>query len=131
MIAKRGSFYELANKGVFSLMPYQPGKAIDEVKRELGVTDVVKLASNENPRGPSPLVLGHIRGELEGIARYPDSNAFTLKTALAEKHNIGPECITIGNGSNDILEMAARVFLGHGTNAVFSKYAFAVYPMVT
>lgn len=131
MTAEQSSIITRANPGVAALRPYQPGKAFDEVKREFGITDVVKLASNENPRGPSPLVVESIRQELKDISRYPDSNAFRLKEALANKHQVLPECITVGNGSNDVLEIVARVFLRPGSNAVFSRYAFAVYPMVT
>jgi len=122
---------DLAPEYVKAIAPYQPGKPVSELQRELGLTDIVKLASNENPLGASPLALAAMRGALDGVARYPDGNGFELKTALARHHGIAPEQIVLGNGSNDVLELAARVFLRPGAAAVFSRHAFAVYPLVT
>lgn len=124
-------FLALATPGVQALQPYQPGKPIEELEREYGIRDAVKLASNENPLGPGPAALDAIRGQLPELARYPDGNGFALKAALAEKHGIEPERITLGNGSNDILELLARAFVTPEHEIVFSAHAFAVYPIVT
>jgi histidinol-phosphate aminotransferase len=121
----------LATPGVQGLSPYQPGKPIEELEREYGVTGAIKLASNENPLGPSPRALIAVRDALADIHRYPDGNGFVLKSALARKHNVKPECITLGNGSNDILEFMARAFVLPENEVVFSEHAFAVYPIVT
>jgi len=121
----------LAVPGVRGLEPYQPGKPIEELEREYGVSGAIKLASNENPLGPSPRALAAARDALSDIHRYPDGNGFVLKSALARKHGIKPECITLGNGSNDILEFLARAFVQPENEVVFSEHAFAVYPIVT
>ena len=123
--------FSLATKGVQSLSPYQAGKPIDELEREYGVTDIIKLASNENPLGPSPKVVSALQGELADLARYPDGNAFALKDALAKKHAVDIEQITVGNGSNDILEILTRAFVTTEHEIIFSQHAFAVYPIVT
>lgn len=123
--------FNLATKGVQSLSPYQAGKPIEELKREYGVSDVIKLASNENPLGPSPKVLSAIENELAELSRYPDGNAFDLKAALAKKHNVAENQITIGNGSNDILEILTRAFVTPEHEVIFSQHAFVVYPIVT
>ncbi|GLQ30762.1 histidinol-phosphate transaminase [Litoribrevibacter albus] len=119
--------------GVAKLHPYQPGKPVDELARELGLNpdDIVKLASNENPLGPSKRVLAAIEAELPELTRYPDGNGFELKQALSSRFDLKPNQITLGNGSNDVLDLIARAFLQPGTNAVFSQYAFAVYPIST
>lgn len=122
---------EICAPGVRALKPYEPGKPISELQREFGVRDVIKLASNENPLGPSPKALAAVRTALAGLAIYPDGKAHALRQALAAKHNIDPACITLGNGSEQNLELIARAFLEPGKNAVFSRYAFAVYPIVT
>lgn len=124
-------FLELAAPGVRSLRPYEPGKPLSELEREYGVRDAIKLASNENPLGPSPRALEAVRAVMHELALYPDGNCFELKAALAERHGVAPEQITVGNGSNDVLEFVARVFLQPGREAVFSEHAFAVYPIVT
>ena len=123
-------FSNLAVAGVQGLNPYQPGKPIEELERELGISNILKLASNENPLGPSSTVLKALEDDLE-LALYPDGNGFTLKQALAKKLAVAQEQITLGNGSNDILDMIARVFLCEGREAIFSQYAFAVYPIAT
>ncbi len=122
--------YTRAVPGVSSLTPYQPGKPIEEVERELGIPNATKLASNENPLGPSPLVLAAMRECLDSIALYPDANGFRLKKALGEHLKVSPETLILGNGSNDVLDLIARVFVGPGDEVVFSQYAFLVYSLV-
>ncbi len=122
---------ELCSRGVRGLKPYEPGKPIAELQRELGIRDVIKLASNENPLGPSPKALAAIRNALAGLAAYPDGQAYELRQAIAEKHRIDPRCITLGDGSDQNLEFLARAFLEPGCNAVMSRHAFAVYAIVT
>jgi histidinol-phosphate aminotransferase len=124
-------FLALANAGINGLNPYQAGKPIEELQRELGLTDIVKLASNENPLGPGAAALAACERALRDMTRYPDANGFELKRALAEKFDLRPEQLTLGNGSNDVLDLVARVFLRPGTSAVFSQYAFVVYPIAT
>jgi histidinol-phosphate aminotransferase len=117
--------------GVLSLEAYTPGMPIDELQRRLGLKDVVKLASNENPLGPSPRVKAALAAAASGenLALYPDGSGFRLKQKLAEFHRIETNRITLGNGSNDILEFLSRVYLGPGRAAMFSAHAFAVYPI--
>ncbi len=122
---------DLALDAVKALLPYQPGKPIDELERELGLTNIVKLASNENPLGPSLLVKQAIEKSIDEVSLYPDGNGFALKQALANKHSITSEMITLGNGSNDVLDIIARVFLSEGREAIFSEYAFVVYAIAT
>ncbi|AGA86524.1 histidinol-phosphate transaminase [Stutzerimonas stutzeri] len=126
-------YLALAQPGVQKLSPYVPGKPVDELARELNLdpAGIVKLASNENPLGPSPKVLDAIRAELSELTRYPDGNGFALKQRLAERYSVGINQVTLGNGSNDILELIARAYLAPGLNAVFSEHAFAVYPIAT
>ena len=124
---------------VAQLQPYIPGKPVDELEREYGVKNAVKLASNENPLGPSPKVLSHLSlllSKPQELARYPDGNGFTLKNKLIEKFstdgtNLLSEQITLGNGSNDVLDLLARTFASIDDEVIFSQYAFAVYPIVT
>ena len=118
---------------VRAIAPYQPGKPIAELAREMHLAedDIVKLASNENPLGASPRALAAMENVLMEIARYPDGNGFLLKSALAEKYAVALNQIVLGNGSNDLLELAARAFLAPGTSAIYSQYAFAVYPLAT
>lgn len=126
-----GNLLERVNPGVEALSPYEPGKPVEELERELGLTGVIKLASNENPLGPAPSarrVLAQWRGDL---ARYPDGNGHALKARLAAIHDIEPDRITLGNGSNDVLDLVARLFLGPDRAALFARHAFAVYPIVT
>jgi histidinol-phosphate aminotransferase len=126
------AFVKNALAGVRALAPYEPGMPIEELQRRLGVVDAVKLASNENPLGISPKVRAALEAAMAGhLERYPDGSGFRLKKKLAELHAIAPERITLGNGSNDILEFIARVFLGPGRAAMFSQHAFAVYPIAT
>ncbi|MEK1939064.1 MAG: histidinol-phosphate transaminase [Pseudomonas sp.] len=126
-------FLALAQPGVQKLSPYVPGKPVDELARELNLdpASIVKLASNENPLGPSPKALEAIRQAAAELTRYPDGNGFELKAALAERCAVQANQVTLGNGSNDILELVARAYLAPGLNAVFSEHAFAVYPIAT
>ena len=124
-------FIDLAVSGIKGLSPYLPGKPIEELERELGISDILKLASNENPMGPSIAVMEALKKGFAETELYPDGNGFILKQALAEKLSVELNQITLGNGSNDILDMIARVFLCEGREAVFSQYAFAVYPIAT
>jgi len=125
------NLFSLATHGVQLLKPYQPGKPLAELEREYGIRNAVKLASNENPLGPSPAALKVIREQLHDLARYPDGNGFALKAALASKHGVDVAQITLGNGSNDILELLARAFVTPDNEVIFSQHAFAVYPIVT
>lgn len=124
-------FVAHALAGIRALTPYQPGKPIEELQRELRLNDVIKLASNENPLGASPKARQAVEAALAELQLYPDGSAFRLKRALARQLGVAAEQITIGNGSNEILELLARVFLAPGRAALFSEYAFAVYPIVT
>ncbi|MBV1904971.1 MAG: histidinol-phosphate transaminase [Pseudomonadales bacterium] len=122
--------YQL-NEKVLSMQPYQGGKPIEELTRELGITDIIKLASNENPRGSSLAVQRALRDFGTEFSRYPDGNGYVLKEALAAKYNIPTDMLTLGNGSNDVLDLIARVALSPETNAIMCEYAFVVYPLVT
>ncbi len=123
--------FNLAVQGVQKLVPYTAGKPIDELERELGLTKIVKLASNENALGLGAKARLAIEKTLSELSRYPDGNGFNLKTALAKKTGVMVEQITLGNGSNEILELLARTFLTPELEVVFSQHAFAVYPLVT
>ena len=116
-----------------AIAPYQPGKPISELARELGLDEntIVKLASNENPLGVSALAIQAIEQQLRDMSRYPDGSGFELKRALASRYDIGRDQIVLGSGSNDVLEMVARAFLSANDSAVFSEHAFAVYPLAT
>lgn len=121
----------LAVSGVQGLTPYVPGKPIEELERELGVTDALKLASNENPLGASPKAREAVLASLDELASYPDGNGLALKSVLARRLDLQVDQITLGNGSNEILELVARAYLGPGREAVFPAHAFAIYPLVT
>jgi histidinol-phosphate aminotransferase len=122
-----------APEHVRRLSPYVPGKPIDELARDYGLAEsgIVKLASNENPRGPSANAKQAIVDAASGVTRYPDGNGFALKEALAARFRVMPEQVVLGNGSNDILELATQAFLLPGDEAVYSQHAFAVYPLAT
>ena len=122
-------YRKLAAPAVLALTPYVPGKPLSELEREYGIADSVKLASNENPLGPSPRALAAAARALQEIRLYPDGNGHELRQALARHHQLAPECITLGNGSNDVLVMLADAFLSPGAEAVLSEYCFAVYPL--
>ncbi len=124
---------DLAPRHVRAIAPYQPGKPISELARELGLAeaDIVKLASNENPLGPSPRALAAAQDALHDMALYPDGAGFALKAKLSAKLGVAHDQIVLGNGSNDILDIAAQAFLSPGASAVHAQHAFAVYPIAT
>lgn len=123
----------LAPPYVRAIAPYLPGKPISELARELGLNaaDIVKLASNENPLGPSPRALAAAQDALHDMALYPDGAGFALKAKLSDMLGVRANQIVLGNGSNDILDMVARAFLAPGASAVYAQHAFAVYPIAT
>jgi histidinol-phosphate aminotransferase len=118
---------------VRAIAPYQGGKPISEVAREFGLDEarIVKLASNENPLGIPESAKRAMSAAMADLARYPDSNGFDLKAAISEKFGVPADWITLGNGSNDILELAARSLVSPGQSVVYSQYSFAVYPLAT
>lgn len=122
-----------APENIKAIAPYQGGKPITELAREMGlnVEDIVKLASNENPLGISPKAEYAIQEAILEIARYPDGNSFELRDAVSRKFNVAPNQIVFGNGSNDILELVARAYLTSEHETIYSQHAFAVYPLVT
>ena len=124
---------ELSPSYVRSIAPYQPGKPISELAREMGLDEasIVKLASNENPRGTGPRTRAAIEAAIGEVARYPDGNGHDLKQALSRRYGVDMSSIVLGNGSNDVLELVALAFLGPGRAAVYSQHAFAVYPLAT
>jgi histidinol-phosphate aminotransferase len=124
------NFLELAAPGVRALQPYLPGKPVAALEREYGIRNAIKLASNENPFGPGPLAVAAARAAIEDLSLYPEGSSYLLADRLALKHQLERACITLGNGSNDVLDIIARVFLTPGHEAVFSRYAFAVYPII-
>jgi histidinol-phosphate aminotransferase len=121
-------FEALAAPGVRGLAPYVPGKPHSTLERELGITDSIKLASNENPLGPGPLARAALAQALDAVGHYPDGAGHALRSKLAAMHGLDISQVTLGNGSNDILVMLAEAFLTPGLEAVHSQYAFAVYP---
>jgi histidinol-phosphate aminotransferase len=123
---------KLAPANVRAIAPYVPGKPIAETARELGIpeAEILKMASNENPLGASPRAVAAIRGALDELHYYPDGSGFELKRVLSRKLGVTPENIVLGNGSNDVLELAGRAFLRPGDAAVYSQHAFMVYPLV-
>ena len=118
---------------VRNIAPYVPGKPIEELAREYGLAEasIVKLASNENPRGPSPKARAAVMAACAGITRYPDGNGYELKQALARRYHVDMGSIVLGNGSNDVLELVTQAFLRPGDEAVYAQHAFAVYPLAT
>ncbi|MDH4233877.1 MAG: aminotransferase class I/II-fold pyridoxal phosphate-dependent enzyme, partial [Gallionella sp.] len=125
------NYSELAPAYIRAIAPYQPGKPISELERELGITGIVKLASNENPLGASLKAVAAARAALDQIGLYPDGNGYALKDALVKRYGVAHEQIVLGNGSNDLLELSARAFLTVGDKAVYSDHAFAVYSLAT
>lgn len=115
---------------VAALEPYQPGKPVEELERELGIEGAVKLASNENPWGPSPKALAALREAAAGVHRYPDGACFELRRALAERLSVEPTQLVFGCGSDELLELVAKAFLGPGDEAVYAWPSFAMYPIV-
>ncbi len=124
---------DLAPGYIRAIAPYQPGKPISELAREFGLDpdSIIKLASNENPLGVSPLAMQAAQRALADVARYPDGNGFELKQALSRHYGVEMPQIVLGNGSNDVLDLAARAFLAPGFEAIYSQHAFAVYPLAT
>ena len=122
-------FSKLAAPPVRTLAPYVPGKPLEELEREYGVRDAVKLASNENPLGPGPRALEAIAAAVKEIGLYPDGNGYALRQALAARHGCPMESVTLGNGSNDILVLIAEAFLTPDSEAIVSQYAFAIYAL--
>ncbi|WGE53692.1 histidinol-phosphate transaminase [Actinobacillus equuli] len=124
-------FINIANEGVKSLSPYQAGKPIEELERELGISNIIKLASNENPFGFPESAKQAIINQLNDLTRYPDANGFELKAAISKKFGVQANQITLGNGSNDLLELFAHTFASEQDEIIYSQYAFIVYPLVT
>ncbi|MBE0510960.1 MAG: histidinol-phosphate transaminase [Chromatiales bacterium] len=124
-------FSKYAQPGVLALSPYQPGKPIEELERELGISHIIKLASNENPLGPSPQALAAMGEELADIWLYPDGSGHALKSGLAARHGVAMNQITLGNGSSEVLEFAIRVLVGKGDEVLYSAHSFALYPILT
>lgn len=111
------------------LRPYVPGKPLGEAEREYGLDGMIKLASNENPLGPSPRACAAMRSAMAELARYPDASGFELKRALAHKHGITPEEIVLGNGSNELIELTVRTFLAPGDDALIARGSFIIYAL--
>lgn len=120
----------LVRKGVEDLIPYPPGKPIEELEREMGISGSIKLASNENPLGPSPLAAQAVMDRISTLNRYPDGSGYYLKTKLSEKFKIPSERIILGNGSNELIELIVRTFLSPGDHAVQPFPTFLVYEKV-
>ena len=121
------------NPALKDLPVYQPGRPIEDVARELGLpaASIIKLASNENPLGPSPAALAAMQKVLASLNLYPDGNAFKLKQKLAEKLGVSPAHLILGNGSNEIIEFVGHALMLAGSEVVVSQYCFAIYPLVT
>lgn len=122
---------KLVRPGIENLIPYPPGKPIEELEREFGIRNSIKLASNENPLGPSPRALAAIREKLETLHRYPDGSGYYLKSRLSEKFSLPRNRILLGNGSNELIELIVRTFLEPGDEAVQAFPTFLVYEKIT
>jgi histidinol-phosphate aminotransferase len=120
----------LANEHILGIEPYEPGKPIEELERELGIHDAIKLASNENPLPPSARVQQAVITALSVLNRYPDGSGFYLRQALAKKHGVTPDQVVLGNGSNELIELLVRTFVRPGDEAVVPHPSFVVYPMI-
>jgi len=120
----------LANEHILGIAPYEPGKPIEELERELGIHDAIKLASNENPLPPSDKVRQAITDALSDLNRYPDGSGYYLRQAIAKKHGVAAEQVMLGNGSNELIELVVRAFLRPGDEAVVPHPSFVVYPMI-
>jgi histidinol-phosphate aminotransferase len=120
----------LANTHILGIAPYEPGKPIEELEREFGVHDAIKLASNENPLPPSDRVQKAIAAALGNLNRYPDGSGYYLRQALAKKHDFPPDQVFLGNGSNELIELAVRTFLRPGDEVIVPHPSFVVYPMI-
>lgn len=121
---------KLTHNGIENLVPYPPGKPIDELKRELGIKDIIKLASNENPIGPSPLAVQAVIDNVHTLNRYPDGSGYHLKSKLSEKHGFPPEQIILGNGSNELIELIVRTFLSSEEQIIQAFPTFLVYEKI-
>ena len=122
-------FEQFAAPGIRRLSPYVPGKPPEQLERELGITGSIKLASNENPLGPGPHARAALAAAVAGVGMYPDGSGHILRARLAAKHQVAMGQVTLGNGSNDVLVLLAETFLTPEHEAVYSQYAFAVYPL--
>lgn len=120
-----------ARPEIFKLKPYIPGKPIEEVKRELGIDNIIKMASNENPLGPSPLAMEAIAKVLPQIHRYPDANCFELKKGLADFYKVSTDSIIIGNGSDELLKLLAETFICPGDQVIIAQPTFSEYEFVS
>lgn len=120
-----------AYPSIAALQAYQIGKPVEELTREYGITDIIKLASNENPMGCSPKVAAAITAQLSELSRYPDGAGYTLKQDIANFYSVKPEQITLGNGSNELLNIIAYTFASNQDAIVYSQYAFSVYQLAT
>jgi len=118
-------------ENIKSINPYVPGKPIEELERELGISNSIKLASNENPLGPSPKALAAIKKVVDGLNRYPDGSGFYLSQALAKKYNVALPQIILGNGSNELIELVVRTFVQPGDEIISADPSFVVYKMIT
>ena len=116
--------------GIETIQPYQGGKPIEEVQRELGISDIIKLASNENPLGPSPLAMDAIQDAATQVNLYPDGNAYYLKQDLAAHVGVSPEQLILGNGSNEVLQLVGETYISPGDEVIYSESAFVVYMLV-
>jgi histidinol-phosphate aminotransferase len=119
-----------APEHIKSIKPYVPGKPVEELERELGIQDSVKLASNENPAGPSPQAIKALRKGIGGLNRYPDGDCYYLREALADKLGLSVDELIFGNGSNEVIELAVRTFMGPDDEAVMAHPSFVVYSMI-
>ena len=126
------SIWELANAQLRDIAVYEPGKPIEETARELGVdpAEIIKLASNENPLGPSPKAVRAMRAPLEKAHRYPDGSGFYLRKAIAAKLSVAPENVILGNGSNEVIEFLGHAFINPGDDVITFQYAFIVYKLL-
>ena len=124
-------FASLIQPHLTQLTPYQAGKPLEELERELGLTDAIKLASNENPLGPSPLALAAIRDRLGSLHRYPDSHAYYLKEDLARHHGLAPQQLILGNGSDEVLDLLVRALVPHGGEVLSTTHTFLMYGLLT
>lgn len=118
---------DLVRKNILNIKPYEPGKPIEELKRELDISHIIKMASNENPLGPSKRAIKAMRRAIMSVNRYPDGSCYHLKEALRKNLNVSPRNLIIGNGSNEIIELALRAFLNKGEEVIMSEPSFLIY----
>ncbi len=125
------NFSNIVKKSILNISPYIPGKPIEEVKREYGIKDIIKLASNENPLGPSKLALEGIKKKLKDLNLYPESSVYYLRSALSEHLKVKEDMLMFGNGSNELEQLIAEIFVEPGDEVMFSSLSFVVYSIVT